>query len=282
MKIMYSIQINNIVWNFFDFSFKDEGNILNKNLLHVHSHAELFFCTEGSMQLKFTNEKITLNKNDLCLVPSGIKHVKTHDILGNTVWGAIGLVCNIQESYVENNKSSNSGITAMLYGDNIVLFRNNASLCSIGQKITSNKAIDTATLLEFVCSFYKKSTSNLTEKKPILVGENSKDVDRLLVIDQIINNEYMYNLSNKEIADRLSISTRQLSRFVLANFNESLHNLIIKKRLASATTQLAETNSSIETICHSVGFSNKTFFYQKFKEEFGITPVQYRANITKA
>ncbi len=281
MRNMYSIQINDIVWNFFDFSSKAGGNILNKNILHIHSHAELFFCMEGSIQLKFMNEKITLNRNDLCLVPSGIKHVKSYDALGNAVWGAIGLVCNIKGTPVKHKKGFDSDIISMLYGDNIVLFHNNTNLCSIGQKIISNKTIDTATLLEFVCSFYKKETSNLTEKTSVFKGKNKKDVDRLLILDQIINNEYMYNLSNKEIADRLSISTRQLSRFVLANFNESLHNLIIKQRLTCAITQLVETNSSIETICHSVGFSNKTSFYQKFKEEFGITPVQYRNNMNK-
>lgn len=278
MKEIYSIQINDIVWNFFKFPYESPKNILNKKLLHIHSHAELFFCSEGSIQLNFLNEKITLNRNDVCLIPSGIHHTKTPDTASDTIWGSIGLLCNKNESNVKNDKTFDSHIVSMLYSDKICIFRHNANLCTVGQKLISDKTISTATLLELVCNFYKTATLSATEKIPIHKENNKKDIERLLFLDHIINAEYMNNLSNKEIADRLSISTRQLSRFVLDNFDAPLHKLFTKRRLACAALQLIETDCSIETICHSVGFSNKTFFYQKFKEEFGVTPVQYRKN----
>jgi len=288
LKEIHSIQINDIVWSIFKFPFKPEKNTINIQLLHIHSHAELFFCFKDSIQLNFSNEKIILNKNDICLVPSGINHTKKPDTSNNTIWTSIGLLCNKKESNVKNSKSLDSHIASMLYSDKIFIFRNNTELCSIAQKIISNKTVDTTKLLEFICNFYKTATLNITEKIFVPKEKNTKEIENLLILDHIINAEYMNNLSNEEIADRLSISTRQLSRLVLTNYDSPLHTLFIKRRLACAATQLIETDCSIETICHSVGFSNKTFFYQKFKEEFGVTPVQYRKStsnqnyITKA
>ena len=200
------------------------------------------------------------------------------DTSNNAIWTTIGLLCNKKESNVKNSKSLDSHITSMLYSDKIFIFRNNRELFSIVQKIISNKTVDTTTLLEFICNFYKIATLNLTEKIAMPKEKNTKEIENLLILDHIINAEYMNNLSNEEIAERLCISTRQLSRLVLANYDAPLHRLLTKKRLACAAMQLVETDCSIETICYSVGFSNKTFFYQKFKEEFGVTPVQYRTN----
>lgn len=276
MKEIYSIQINDIVWSFFKFPFKPEKNTLNIPLQHIHSHAELFFCLEGSIQLNCSNVKIILNKNDICLVPSGINHTKTPDISNDTVWGTVGLLCNKNQSNVKNDKTFDSHIASTLYSDKILILRNKPEFCSICQKIIFHKAVGTATLLELICNFYKSSTLNISEEIPISMENNKNHIERVLILDHIINAEYMNKLSNKEIANRLSITTRQLSRLVLANYNAPLHNLFSKKRLICAATQLVETDCSIEAICHSVGFSNKTFFYQKFKEEFGVTPVQYR------
>ena len=273
---MYCIHINNITWNFFKFPFKPDGNDLNRNVLHIHSHAELFFCFEGSIQLNFPNEKITINKNDACLIPAGVNHTKTQDNSSNAIWCSIGLFCNEGADTINNNKNSDSRIISMLYSNKVLLFQNNTDLHTIFQKIISNEVIDTATLLELVCIFYKASTLNITEKISVSRKNSKKDIERLLILDHIINTEYVKCPSMKEIADRLYLTTRQLSRVVLANFGTSLHKLFIKKRLFCAATQLVETNSSIETISHLVGFSNKNFFYHHFKNEFGMTPARYR------
>ena len=276
MEDIYSIQINNIVWNFFNFCFKTKEKNSNKDMLHIHSYAELFFCVEGSIKLKVSNNIIILNKNDLCIIPSGINHTKIYDAQASGIWGCMEIFCTQNEGDVTNNKVLDSDVVTILYSDKICIFRNDMEFCSICQKVISNKNTDTSTLLELVCNFYKKSTMTLSEKIPISSQKHTTDIERLIFLDQIINAEYLNRLSNEEIASRLYISPRQLSRLVLTNYNAPLHKLLTKRRLEYAAKQLIETDFSIEAICHSSGFSNKTFFYQKFKKEFGITPVRYR------
>ena len=121
MKNIHSIQINNLIWSFFDFPYDPKKDSVNNKLLHFHSHAELFFCSQGSIQLNFLNEKITLNEKDVCLVPAGIRHTKSPNTSSKTTWGSIGLVCNKSESNIKYNESFDSYIEQMVYSDKIVL-----------------------------------------------------------------------------------------------------------------------------------------------------------------
>ena len=276
MKEISSVQINGMTWNFFKPTFKPRKDNPNKQFPHIHFYAELFFCLGGTIQLYFFDEQVTLGKNDVCLVPSGISHTKISDASDNTVWGSVGVLCN--KNNVKNDGDFDAKIASMLYSDKIFVFRDNPEFCAICNKLMSDEEVTTATTLELVCNFYKNASPESSEKIHVHRENNKNNIERLFILDHIINVEYMNDLSNKEIASRLSVSTRQLTRFVISNFGAPLHKLVAKKRLACAATQLVETDSSVEAICHSVGFSNKTFFYKKFKEEYGMTPVQYRKN----
>lgn len=282
MDNLYSIQINNITWSFFKYPFKDSNNTLNENLLHIHSHAELFFCFQGSIQLNFPNEKITLNENDACLVPAGVNHTKIPDNASNAVWDSIGLFTNKDNDTANSNERFDSRIFSILYGNKAFLFHNNTELHAIAQKILFEDVVNTVTLLELICILYKASVSNMDKIITVTKETHEKDMQRLLLLDHIINTEYDKSPSSAEIADRLFITTRQLSRIVRANFGTSLHKLFIKRRLFCAATLLVETDLSIDEICSLVGFSNKSFFYQNFKKEFGTTPACYRAEKQKS
>lgn len=41
---------------------------------------------------------------------------------------------------------------------------------------------------------------------------------------------------------------------------------------------LLTTNKTIEDICYTIGFSNRTHVYKLFKEKYGCTPSEYRKN----
>lgn len=144
------------------------------------------------------------------------------------------------------------------------------------QKIKEDSFENTLSLLEFAYNFYKISKDKNTEKVLFDQVHNTKNMDRLIILDRILNTEYMHNFQNDEIAGRLYLGKRQFSRFVLKNYGKSFHELIKKRRLSAASAQLTDTKLGIEEICYSVGFSNKTAFYRYFKQEFGVTPAEYR------
>ncbi|MCT3591261.1 AraC family transcriptional regulator [Levilactobacillus brevis] len=52
--------------------------------------------------------------------------------------------------------------------------------------------------------------------------------------------------------------------------------LIQKLRLKQVCFYLENTSEPIESIANTCGFSNITFFYKKFKNQYGQTPHQFR------
>lgn len=274
----YSICIEDCKLEIFLFPSEAESYSLIDNMLHTHSFAELFCCFNGSIQINLPGNKIILNKNDVAIIPCSLTHTKYTYSSENATWESLGLISSKINNAREVSKGLYSEIAPILYGDEILICRDNAEFCSSLQKIKKNHGESTLSLLEFAYNFYKISKDKNTENILYNHKNNTNNIDRLILIDRILNTEYMHDFQNQEIADRLNLSKRQFSRFVLKNYGSSFHELIKKRRLYAASAQLTDTDFSIENICYRVGFSNKTAFYNYFRREFGVTPAEFRKN----
>lgn len=83
-------------------------------------------------------------------------------------------------------------------------------------------------------------------------------------------------LNNSCIAESQGISVRYLHK-LFQNEDDSLHEYILKKRLAAARKLLEESGTSklsVETVAFHVGFSSASHFSRTFKAHYGICPSQ--------
>ena len=276
IKNKNSIQLYNTFLEFFPIA-----SISNSSLSlthHSHSHAEIFSCNDGCMLLNFPHNRITLTKGDVAIVPAGIKHSRTPSTEGDAVWNAMGIICTKRNLHSGEGEDIFAKISPFINGSDIWIFHNKPEFCStiriISQKRTEE--IDALLSIRFFYELYKSIKDSKAGEVFTQNNQSLKDIDRFIIIDRILNFEYMQSFTNKQIADELYIGERQLSRLILTHYGAPFHKLIIKRRLEAAASYLAETDINIEEIAHSVGFSNKTIFYKEFKTEFGITPAQYR------
>jgi AraC-like DNA-binding protein len=93
---------------------------------------------------------------------------------------------------------------------------------------------------------------------------------------EIMETNYMYNLSLSEYA---RISNRSLATFkrdFKLLFNSSPAKWLMKKRLEYARSLLHITQKSISEVSFESGFENNAHFSRIFKEKFGTSPLQYR------
>lgn len=83
-------------------------------------------------------------------------------------------------------------------------------------------------------------------------------------------------VSRSELEKELHYSGDYLSRIIKKHtgmsFSEYCQRVCIKK----ASQMLTGTDASINTIVAELGFENRTHFYQLFKKERGMTPLEYR------
>ena len=99
---------------------------------------------------------------------------------------------------------------------------------------------------------------------------------RMNRLDRIINTEFMQNLTADAIADKLHISSRQLSRIVQKRYHATLHQVITDKRIAVAAIMLQSSDFSAEKIAEMVGYTSRASFYKEFDKKYGMTPLEYR------
>ena len=85
-----------------------------------------------------------------------------------------------------------------------------------------------------------------------------------------------------ELASELAISRRQLSRKFHSIIGLSPGEFIRSVRLKRAAQLLKNTQYNISEIAYMVGFNAVKYFNLNFKDEFGVTPSQYRAEGVKA
>ena len=71
-------------------------------------------------------------------------------------------------------------------------------------------------------------------------------------------------------------STSHFSRLFKQVVGQNFSVYVSRRRLEEATELLANTAFSIDTICHQLGYKDRTQFHKLFLKHMGMTPAQYR------
>ncbi len=99
-------------------------------------------------------------------------------------------------------------------------------------------------------------------------------------LEQIMNEEKLFTdneLTIKKTAERLKVSTIQLSEVLNIYHRKTFSQYVKEKRLNYSLSLLAErTELSVLDIALECGFNSKSSYYSSFKEMIGEPPLQYR------
>ena len=104
-------------------------------------------------------------------------------------------------------------------------------------------------------------------------------MDRNLLATQIetyILENITTNISIASICKQFYISKQTLYTIFHAEYNDTVKNYILTKRLSMAKKLLTTTNAPISDIATKVGFSDYNYFIRLFKAKTGITPLVFR------
>lgn len=90
----------------------------------------------------------------------------------------------------------------------------------------------------------------------------------------ILNNIESVNLM--EVADHFNVSYAHLSRLFKKNTKRNFTDFVSELKLEMAAQYLREGNLSIQEITNRLGYSSTSYFLNKFKEKYKITPSLFR------
>ena len=110
-------------------------------------------------------------------------------------------------------------------------------------------------------------------ESPTLQSPDEKLMERIIKVvnDNLSNTE----ISVKQIADEIGISTVHLNRKLKELTNQTSSRFIRNIRLQAAARLLAEKKHSIAEVSDLTGFSDPNYFSKSFKELYGMYPTAY-------
>ena len=88
-------------------------------------------------------------------------------------------------------------------------------------------------------------------------------------------------ISRKELTDRLNYSGNYLNRIVLKYSGMNISQYGNYFAMQQASRRLLQSDHSVSEICAELGFTDRTHFYELFRQEFGVTPKEYRESARK-
>jgi len=117
---------------------------------------------------------------------------------------------------------------------------------------------------------------NLTMSVMEYINEmNSKKSDLTSAIIKIIEKRYAEHLTVSSIAKEVNFSRKQIHRIFTQETGMSITEYITNYRIETAK-QLLNENKPVDEVIFAVGYRDKAYFYEIFKEKLGMTPAQYK------
>lgn len=125
---------------------------------------------------------------------------------------------------------------------------------------------------------YAKSGNTIGSNTPTdsLNKEDKEFINKL--IDVIHAQMAKDDIDMDHIAAALSLSRKQLRSRVMAITGQNPAAYVLKVRLNFARRMIANETTSLTTIATKCGFQNLSHFSKAFKQQFGVSPLQYRKN----
>ena len=249
--------------------------------LHSHDFYEILYChNPANVEYLVGAERYRLQKGDIVFIPPGVPHCPI-------------LPEQIPEAYRRDViRVSREYITSMLSLD----------IDQVSESTLGSFLLRTGgTRWEFLADLYQQSVAEAEEKRDgwelVLMANTSKllvylyraftehsitpmKAEKPELLDQVLEyiEQHLHEkISLAEVAHHFYVSQSTITQTFRNKLGLSFYRCVTQARLISAK-QLIEGDQSLEAIAEAVGFTDYSAFYRSFKQEFGISPRQYRVN----
>lgn len=228
---------------------------------HRHAFVELIYFVTGEAQIMTPQGETSLTLYDVLVHPRNVMHREFVDLHKRqeifNLFVNSSADSDINESFVLKDNTGNiRRIFTMLH-----YHMNNKDYMQ--EEIVSQ-------LTYLLMTYLRKSAA----EQPIL---EYGVFDRII---EYVQENYMNDLTVKELADYVHVSESYLSRLMSSKIGVSPMKYVNHVRIESAK-QVLKTDRSIDDIAVLTGFKESKYFSTVFKRQTGITPSEFRKEVSR-
>lgn len=249
--------------------------------LHIHNFIELNYIYSGQCIQIIDGKKVILTKGEICLidisVPHSIETTLEDDIIINILVKKDYFIKKLSQEHFSSSIVFDFILNALSdtqSHDQYIVFKKGESdqmKLIIDQilyeyyeeKVGKNIIIEN--LISILFTLLVRNFNYDTNRKE---KKNKEHVVQLL---QYIDGNFM-NITLPALANEFNYTTSYLSTFLKKETGKNFSQLILEKKLEHAEILLQHTNKTIQECAEESGFSNITFFYDKYKKHFEKLP----------
>lgn len=250
-----------------------------RQTMHTHTYAEIFFSERNSIEILTEGGIIKLSESDVAFIPPGCRHT-----LHYRDCSMHRATCGIRMTQTSKGGGKVYKIYKALAQDTApTVFRGVRGLvdeligiikCGKPQS-SAAPVLMVVLILDKLASLRSERIAQGTEK-PRKDNDEDTDLNRSVVLDEIISSCYHQPIKAEDVAARLYLSRRQFDRVVMRRYGKSFSSVINERRLELSIKYLMTTDLSVDEIVQKIGAVSKPSFCRMFKEKHGVTPNEYR------
>ncbi len=249
---------------------------LNANESEIESaNIELLYVLSGSLKVCMGNREYTLEQNGMIAINQGEK--STLEATENSSIAQLTIDFYYFYSQLEGKKPFIKCNSVLEEGEKYQKLRE--LFRKLLLEYLENEDMDTLKYTAYSYQILLLLKESFLQQKDGVIGTVSKDDRRLAFVLDYIYLNYDQNISLSEIADELYMSVSALSRFFHKKTGQSFVNYVKWLRMQKVKEELEFSNHSITRIAVDNGFTNASLMNKSFKEEYGQTPTEYKAEL---
>lgn len=265
--------------------------------LHQHDAIEIVFVAEGNLTHCIENSIYNCETGYCCILNKWVRHQE--HILPGAKFVSINLSDRFLLQLIESNQLFHSGEPVAFITEQLKhmlkemqfkksylefkpakadaqLFKNLSDIAE--QMMTIAQCSDVSCHFSMMgclsMLFHYLGQKDLYQFQNVIL-ENSSEEQLFLKVSQILD-ECHGNISRNQLSEMLHYSGDYINRIIKKHTGKSFLDYAHIFSIEAAKTLLLETDYPIADIMEITGFSNKTLFYQYFREQCHITPNEYR------
>ena len=247
--------------------------------LHSHSYIEILYCHNvAGVEYLVGPDRYKLQKGDIVLIPPGISHRPilpeklSEPYVRDVMWINAEFLASLVDAFPSSAVADQGRPTLLRTAGTRWEHLGELFLAGVQEEEKKEVGWEAAVVgnsLKILAyldrAYYDNAAGTLKAEAPELLDK----------VAAYIEEHYAEHITIRDIAQKFYVSESSISHQFKQKMGISVYHYVTQRRLISAKNLISK-GVALEQVATRVGFSDYSAFYRAFKQEYGISPRQYR------